>query len=697
MNLWNRLPLAAKITLPICIVLVIGLAASTAVNAVKVSGEMMAASMALGREASDKGEGTVALRFQTGFRVARGLAANGLALKARHGSREDLANAVLEASAANPDLVGAWFEFAPDAFDAADAQHAGQPITLQDARGRVSIYATFGDGTSKLQDNSDPTQDINTQEYFATAFTTGADAVSEPYAFPVDGKDILMTSLAVPIIENGKTIGVAGVDIALDHLNEELGRLKPLGDGSVYLISAGGTWVSYKKPEWLGKSVKETEAKLLAPIEKTLAGAHSEFTDYSESLQTTVYRLLNPVQVTPTGKPWVLMTNLVGTTIEAPTRSIVLEGIVTAVILTLLLVAAMILLIRLLAAKPVRQLADTIGQLAKGETDTEVPLTGRGDELGIMGKAIEFFRQKLIEVEDLRRKTLAAEQEAAEARRRGMLELADTFESSVKGVVQTVSASAVELEANAQSMTQVAEKATAQSVAVSAATTECSSNVSTVAAASEEMSASIAEISRQVTESSTAARSAVGETNSAAHTVEELAKAAEEIGDIVRLIGDISSQTNLLALNATIEAARAGEAGKGFAVVAAEVKGLANQTGKATEEITQRIQRIQSATGSAVKAMETVRSTISKVEAISTAIASAVEEQSAATREISGNAAQAAVGTEEVARNVDGVRAAAGEAGSAASQVLDASGELAKQAEALRREVDTFIARVRAG
>ena len=697
MKIWNRLPIAAKITLPICFVLIAGLTISTVVSAVKTSAVTMDSSMALGREAAGKARDLINLRVETAARIAHTLASNALAIKQRKGSRDDLANVALEAARANQDLVGTWFEFAPDAFDGADAGNVNASSLTHDGRGRLSLYATATGDNAKLQANSAPMQDITTQEYFSAAYNSGKDALTEPYPFPVDGKNVLMASFCVPIIENGKPIGVAGVDIPLDALNTQLADIKPMGDGSSYLVSPGGLWVAYKKPEWIGKPVKDTEAKLMDSINTALAGKDLEVEDWSESLQTTVYRLFYPVQVTVGGKPWVLMVNLVGSTINAPTRDILTQNIIVSVVVVLLLILAMVFLIRGLAAKPIRRLSGTIDTLAQGNTEVEVPMTGRADELGVMAKAVEFFRQKLIEVDTLRRKTEQAEKEAAEARRKGMLELADSFESSVQGVVQAVSASAVELEANAQSMSAVAEEATAQSVAVSAATTQASANVATVAAAAEEMAASIAEISRQVTESSTAARSAVGETAGAAETVRTLAVAAEEIGGIVKLIGDIASQTNLLALNATIEAARAGDAGKGFAVVASEVKSLANQTAKAAEDITARIDHIQEVTGKAVTAMDGVRTTIDKVDHISAAIASAVEEQSAATREISTNASQAATGTDEVARNVDGVKSAAGDAGSAAGQVLTASAELAKQAEALRREVDGFIARVRAG
>ncbi|HXV29669.1 MAG TPA: cache domain-containing protein, partial [Sinorhizobium sp.] len=491
MRLWNRLPLAAKIIAPICAVLVFGLGASTTINAIKTSDEMMAASLELGRQAAREGEAAVVLEFESAFQVAQLLAVNGVGLKQQGAPRKDLGRIAVEAVQSDPHLLGAWFEFAPDAYDRADAAHVGTPEYVADGRGRVSVYAVNEGEAVALQPNSDPMGDINGQEYFALSFASGKPAVTEPYAFPIDGKDVLMVSITQPMIENGKTIGVAGVDVSLDELNGRLGAIKPLGDGSTYFMSAGGLWVSYKDAERIGKTLSETQAELIPHFEKAAAGETHMVEDYSQSLGTTVYRLFKPIALTKGGKPWVLMTNLVGTTIEAPTKELLTQSIIVAVVLVVVLIGAMIVLIRGLAAKPVTRLATTIGALADGNTSVDVPMTGRGDELGVMAKAIEFFRQKLIEIEELRRKTEEAEKEAAAARRTGMLELADSFEASVKGVVQAVSASAVELEANAQSMSAVAEEATRQSAAVSAATTQCSANVSTVAAAAEEMSASI--------------------------------------------------------------------------------------------------------------------------------------------------------------------------------------------------------------
>jgi methyl-accepting chemotaxis protein len=697
MRIWNRLPLAAKLLLPICTALLVGLAASTYIVSTQSGRETEKLSMALGRAAADQAKTAIQLRFETAFRLARLLAQNAATIQMDKGAREQLARIILDATRTAPDIVGSWIEFAPDAFDGADKDHTDLTSLMNDGRGRVSMYAVNSPDGVKLQANSDPMSDITQQDYFAQSFKSGKEEVTEPYPFPVNGKDVLMTSLTVPIVADGKTLGTAGVDIDLSALNAELETMKPLGDGSVYLISASGLWVSYKDPEWLGKKLHDTQPDLDAAFARTAAGETHELTDFSKSQQTDVHRLFMPVKLGRVETSWVVMSNLIESTVDLPTRTVTRVIGISSAILVIILGLVMAVLVRYLASKPVRSLADVVNTLADGKTDVTVPGVARGDELGVMAKAIEFFRQKLIEIEALRRKTEDAEREAAEARRRGMLELADSFEASVQGVVQAVSASAVELESNAQSMAAVAEEATRQAAAVAAATTEASASVTTVASASEELSASISEISRQVNDSSSAARNAVTEVESTGSTMSELVAAAEEIGGIVKLIGDIAGQTNLLALNATIEAARAGDAGKGFAVVASEVKSLANQTAKAAEEITGRIARIQNTTESAVTAMNSVKTTISRVNEIAAAIAAAVEEQTAATKEISGNATQAATGTEEVARNITGVSRAAEDAGGAASQVREASGELAKQAEALRKEVDTFIARVRAG
>ena len=263
--------------------------------------------------------------------------------------------------------------------------------------------------------------------------------------------------------------------------------------------------------------------------------------------------------------------------------------------------------------------------------------------------------------------------------------------TEVKEVVGVVASAATELRASAQAMVSSSEETASQSTAVAAASEQVTANVQTVAAAAEQLASSVNEISRQVADSTRISGEAVAETERSNEVVQGLAEAAQKIGDVVKLISDIAGQTNLLALNATIEAARAGEAGKGFAVVASEVKSLANQTAKATEEIASQVGNIQSATNDAVGAITGVGTTINKINDIAGSISAAVEEQGAATGEISRNVQEAANGTQEVTSNINMVSVNAGESGQSAGQVLEAADGLSEEAEKMQVQIDEFL------
>ncbi len=362
--------------------------------------------------------------------------------------------------------------------------------------------------------------------------------------------------------------------------------------------------------------------------------------------------------------------------------------------ITLLLIVGGWFLARNIAL-PLRRLVSVTERLAKQDFAVEVGGTERGDEIGTLGRSIEVLRDGAREAAALRLAQEQAKQQAENEKRRAMNALAEHFEASVKGVVQTVASAATEMQGTARSLSAVAEHASHQATVVAAASEEASSNVQTVASAAEELSSSIHEISRQVNAAAGISSNAVAQAAKTNEIVNGLASSADLIGSVVKLINDIASQTNLLALNATIEAARAGDACKGFAVVANEVKSLANQTAKATDDISQHISGVQTATGEAVAAIQAITATITEINQISAAIASAVEEQGAATKEIARNVEQAAAGTHEVSLNIAGVTEAAGETGVGAGHVLDAATELSKQSETLGNEVDQFIARIR--
>jgi methyl-accepting chemotaxis protein len=345
---------------------------------------------------------------------------------------------------------------------------------------------------------------------------------------------------------------------------------------------------------------------------------------------------------------------------------------------------------------PIRRMAGVMKRVAEGETDLAVPNAGERSEIGEMAAAVQVFRDNLVRNRRLEEETALVRASAEEQRRRAMHDMADEFEAAVGGVIGLVSSAATELQATAQQMMSTTSETASQSTAVATAAEEAASNVNTVAAAAEELGSSVQEIGRQVDGSADLARRAVDEADQAGAMVQELSASVSRIGDVAGLISTIAGQTNLLALNATIEAARAGAAGKGFAVVASEVKALADQTAKATNEISGQIKQIQASTGRAVASIRGITGRIREMSVVSTSIAAAVEEQGVATQEISRNVAQAAAGTGEVTGNIAGVAGTAEKAGVAASQVLAATYELSRQSSYLDSEAARFLATVRA-
>ncbi len=364
-----------------------------------------------------------------------------------------------------------------------------------------------------------------------------------------------------------------------------------------------------------------------------------------------------------------------------------------------LVVAALLMIIQVVLgrsiAKPINAMTQAMLRLAGGDQTAEIPAVGRKDEVGEMANAVQVFKEGMIEADRLAGEQ-RREQEARAERTKHIEALCQAFDATSSEAVKSVAAAAAEMQSSSEAMSATAEETTRQASAVAAASEQASTNVETVASAAEQLSSSISEISRQVTQASQIAASAVTEAEQTNVKVQGLAQAANKIGEVVALITDIAEQTNLLALNATIEAARAGDAGKGFAVVASEVKNLANQTARATDEIGAQISGIQSATQEAVSAIAEIGKTISKINEVASGVASAVEEQGAATQEIARNVEQAAAGTQEVSANIGGVSQAANETGTAAGQINRAAGELSQQSEKLRAEVDRFLQNLRA-
>lgn len=499
--------------------------------------------------------------------------------------------------------------------------------------------------------------------------------------------------IATPIEDNGEIVGVLAFQMPISEINHVMERNEGEEESAKHLL-VGEDFFLRNNPYLGGKDDKDVI--LVEKVEDK--GVYRAFENvdkekaYGYGLTDEHVYGYDVVQYN--GVVWAIMTKVDRAEIMAPIfkAQIIVLGIAAVIIVFVTFIS---ILVARTIYKPLAKQVNVMAPLSNGDFSVEVPDQTRGDEIGDIARAVQTFKEN-----GMRMKELEAEQErqkelAAQEKKEAQLRLADDFDGRVGGVIVNLSDAADTMSAMAQQM-QIASQQTAEiSATVAASSTEADANVQTVAAATEELSASSSEIARQIDEVAKKASSAADDAQTTSVAVKELNTLADSIGEVIGTIADIAEQTNLLALNATIEAARAGEAGKGFAVVADEVKKLANETATKTEEIDERVNRIQEAIRNSVSAMDKIIVNVSEIDSATASVASAVEEQNAATAEIGRNVTEASTGTQQVSSSIIQVQQNAAESGEASSSVLQSATDLKSQSDVLKEEVNKFLAEIR--
>lgn len=592
--------------------------------------------------------------------------------------RDDLAEIGQGFLRKNPHLLGFVLGLEKDVLGV-DAELIDTGYSTYD--GRFAPYFYWSNGEISWRRAGIDTGD----DWYGKPVRERKDRVSLPYTFDVAGREALGITATSPFYnEAGKSIGAIAVDIDLSVLKQQIDADRAFDSGFVGVINDTGKWISHGDASLLNTDIS-------ADIAQGLSGLQEEIRFFEDGNMITAVRSFKLLGV---DQQWYVLVSVDKSELLAAANSTRNSAIMIA-LLCIAVGFAVLWFVGGSIAKPIVGLTGRMRELAEGKINEDVAFTERKDEIGAMAQAFKVFVENAIERRRLQSMT-EKEQEERLKRQHAIETLISDFDGNVQDLLKAVGDNASDLEHTAQTLTGIADTTTQQTTSAAAASEQASSNVQTVASAAEELAASIGEISEQVGRTQSVVSEATEAASATNAKVGSLDTAAQKIGEVVTLIQAIAEQTNLLALNATIEAARAGEAGKGFAVVASEVKELANQTSKATEEISSQIVGIQGSSKEAVDAIQAISQTMSDVNEFTSTIAAAVEEQGAATAEISQNVQQAAVGTQDVAENVGKVMTASHETSSSAQTVLTASQAVKERSENLQNLIARFLENVKA-
>lgn len=687
--------LGTKLLFSILLILGVGLGVTATWIAFKSKSETVALSIAHGKELAEKTATDIGADIEVAMTTVRAIGQQYLFYKnAGILDRSVYREALKAVTDGNSDFVAVWSGWEPNALDGKDSDFQNTNGTNESGRFIDLWYLKSPKELAIRPLNIDKGE---TADWYDGPRRSLEETITEPYEMNLDGleaNNFLATSVIYPIVSNGKFLGTVGIDFKLEDVQKKISQLKPYGSGLVTLITNAGVWASYPDEAKIGNPIAERNAIYEEALEGIFEGRQMAKFGFSTEINAEAAFIFTPVYVGGAKTPWSVLAILPMEAISEPATAIVQNTIIIFVILCALLALLVWFLVRRLVGKPLADMTVVVGSLSDHNTDVVIENLERADEIGVLSRALNNFKEQLSKVRLLEQQKIVDDENARNEKQKIRHELAESFEKSVIEVSENVHNALVNMHSSAEKLSTISSDVSTQSSSVSETTGEASSNVATVASATEQLSASVREINGQVSKAVQVSNDAVSEASRVTSLVSSLSQSADKIGNVIELINDIATQTNLLALNATIEAARAGDAGKGFAVVASEVKSLANQTAKATEEIAEQIAEVQSATEDSVEAIDSISETIGQISEISTVIASAVEEQSAATQEISRNVQEAASGTTQVSNSIQLVSDNAVQAGEVSSNLVDASTSLRDNSQLLRERIGGFVKQI---